>query len=153
MEPQHKARLEHLIKILEGVPPGQFEMENWITDTTRRRMLSYLEAHPEATSSDAEAAVLAKDCGTAACAVGWAMADPLFRQQGFTCNRYGVPEFCNKENWVAVRSFFGLTEGTANLLFTSTTYFRATTPKEVIQRIEVYLAQAQAQAEAPSCQD
>lgn len=117
------ARLERLCVILEGVDRAHFHLRSW--------------ASPE--------------CGTTACAVGYAALDPMFRAEGLELsvqkNRFlrddniitaenlcdvsssflnrtcgAEPWFDGHRRWDAVRRFFGLDPIQASRLFAANKY-------------------------------
>jgi len=94
-------RLRTLYAVMAGVPSTKVDMNNW------RKTFS-------------EDATLLHDCGTAACAVGWACAYPEFQSQGLKwtgsaplLKADGVARY----NWEAVTEFFGVDQDTAIHLF------------------------------------
>lgn len=115
----HRERLQQMVTMLRGLPEEKRERFNLVE----------------------------WDCGTSACAVGHACCDPVFMSQGLTLGRYwddgGYPVFEGKEGWCAVRKFFDLSAGVADLLFSSNSYEAEgdTTPGQVATRIESFLAE------------
>lgn len=107
--PRHRAtraeKFHHLIRVLEGLPEPALVLADWQAE-----------------------------CGTVACAVGWAMQDIWFNAQGLTA-RNGIPVYGDSRCWTAVRSFFEIDRGQSTLLFTDLGYDSAPTPAEVIMRI------------------
>ncbi len=73
-------RIQHLISILETVPPQNFDLGHWSAD---------------------------RDCGTVACVGGHAMLDPVFNEQGLK-KRYNAPAFGHHEGVPACSIFFDL---------------------------------------------
>ena len=79
------------------------------------------------------------NCGTAACAVGFACLDPWFNEQGLAFNARGVtPQYGDLLHWAAVTAFFDIDMYDANTLFDSGAY-RAGRPWEVASRIMHYV--------------
>ena len=102
-------RLHHLIAILESVPEESFDLSLWRRESP---------------------------CGTIACAVGWACADPLFNAQELTY-RGGLPVYTDAyTGWEAVEAFFGLTRELAHWLF-DVSYYESVLPtrSNVIKRV------------------
>lgn len=65
------------------------------------------------------------DCGTTACAVGWACRMPEFQAEGLGIDfeeGYGLPTFHGYGGWQAVREFFQIDHETAALLFSEYSY-------------------------------
>lgn len=102
--PEGNERLRTLYAVMGGVPDEKVDMTNW-----RGGLGTWLDH-----------GLLDTDCGTNACAVGWACAYPEFKAQGL---RYdGTPEFKKSDGttfyyWTAVENFFGLSEAEAHRLF------------------------------------
>ena len=62
--------------------------------------------------------LLEGDCGTEACAVGWACSMPGLIEQGLKYDLASSgPKYGQLGHWDAVQAFFGLTEAEANALF------------------------------------
>jgi hypothetical protein len=83
------------------------------------------------------------NCGTSACAVGWACLDPVFIEQGLTFDRLRIaPEFMGSDGWHAVKAFFDIGFGQARDLFDIGNYGKgaSTGPDEVAARIEAFIA-------------
>ncbi|MCY1206591.1 hypothetical protein D3C71_1823280 [compost metagenome] len=97
--PEGVERLRTLYSVMAGVPTEKVYMSCWRT-------------------SSAGDDRLIGDCGTSACAIGWACAYPEFQEQGLGYDTHaGVPSFQGNLNWHAVMSFFGVSESTADHLF------------------------------------
>lgn len=89
------------------------------------------------------------DCGTTACACGWAGLDPVFNEQGFslTDKLSGsdglIPMFTDNgytvHGWTAVELFFGLTYGESDYLFSANSYEKIASPKDVANRIGEFI--------------
>lgn len=67
-------------------------------------------------------------CGTQACAIGEASFVPEFKKLGFHMRFSSVnhgtkwPWYKRKNNWAAVRAFFGITQEVADTLFNMNSY-------------------------------
>ena len=83
------------------------------------------------------------DCGTIACAVGYAMRDPDFIACGLTASglapRYDNDEGMTYWHWDAVEKFFGLSEFETYHLFHSASYKRNVRPEDVSARITAFI--------------
>jgi len=84
------------------------------------------------------------ECGTTACAIGWAGHVPEFRKFGFKLLDNGliVPSYKGTRGWEAVEKFFGLTSAEALHLFSMYHYSKGngTLPFEVANRIDKFVA-------------
>jgi len=84
-----------------------------------------------------------KECGTSACAAGWAAMDPEFQIEGFYLNRFNEPIFGKRWGFGACSEFFGLSEGETSQIFHSGGYEGdpdLITPTDVAARIRALLA-------------
>jgi hypothetical protein len=89
------------------------------------------------------------NCGTTACAVGWACLDPVFIEQGLHLDYLRIaPQFEGGNGWYAVKHFFGVTFEQARYLFDINHYTKGckTEPDEVADRIESFLKEAEVTA-------
>jgi hypothetical protein len=125
-----RERLQHLITVLQGVPAEQFTLSTWREN---------------------------RDCGTVACAIGWACLDPVFIEQGLTLvyeqSQYGgnaaafQPRLAGTEDWLTgfdvASQFFDITLQESLNLFSSGSYGRNPTTADVIARIEKLLARGE----------
>jgi hypothetical protein len=145
-------RLKHLIEVLKKVPEEKFNLEFWRNydeadpfdesfDTiTKKALRKYgLGTIRELSDSDFDVVM---DCGTVACAVGWATSDREFNAQGFY---YGLYPYYTDEtdktyyNWNAVEKFFEIEPITAQQLFSEESYIFFAKPIHVIERMEALL--------------
>ena len=95
---ERTVRLLELCRVIEGVADDAFDLRDWNQNGV---------------------------CRTVACAVGWAMKDEWFRQQGL--GRDGKsPSFGADKGWKAVRAFFGVDREEALYMFHAGKYERAT---------------------------
>lgn len=118
----NKERLLILADFLsEKVPSEQFLLDVWVAD-------------------DGE-------CGTVACACGWAARIPEFAALGFRLHDREIvdgvfdawPAFGDKEGWDAVEAFFDLIWEEAHYLFASHMYpCNARDTKDVVARIRKF---------------
>ena len=145
-------RLKHLIEVLKKVPEEKFNLEFWRNydeadpfdesfDTITNESLKRHGFETLAELSDATFDVV-MDCGTVACAVGWATSDPVFNAQGFyygPCPNYTDETDKTYYNWDAVEQFFEIEYPIAQCLFSEETYSFFAKPTDVIERIEALL--------------
>ena len=114
MEAKYKERLLQVCRVLRELPPEKrFSLSVW------------------------------HNCGTVACAVGWAETDPWFKKRGLrlikddVLDDYKLPFYDGDEGSLAVKRFFGL-DDEEDKLFYSCGYTRRTR-KDVIRRIEAFV--------------
>ena len=88
--PVEKQRLRQLCRVLESIPDEAFDLRDWARNGS---------------------------CDSVACAVGWAMRDPWFREEGLGRAKKRSPAFAGQSGWRAVRDFFGLSREQAFELF------------------------------------
>lgn len=109
-------RLSHLFYILAAAPKGKIDLEAW-------RRKAYKECPTDEVTDEQ---TRSSDCGTLACAVGYACADPQFNKEGLTWDlKHGVPYYLDagpeKEvlcgSWGAVLRFFQLSTDSARAMF------------------------------------
>lgn len=81
------------------------------------------------------------ECGTTACACGWACTIPSFRKAGLKLEK-GFLKYKGAFNFTAASEFFGITLIEAEYLFDPLYYKKAdnTTPIEVSNRIKKFVA-------------
>jgi hypothetical protein len=107
----NKERLLKLADFLDTVHPNKFEISSWLNTGWRAR------------GGCTEAELLDLDCGTTACAVGWACTIPEFKAEGLGFGgivpmpTLQMPDGKTLTSWEAVREFFGLTQPEALNLF------------------------------------
>ena len=113
-------RLQHLIEILKRVETQKlpFDMGLWFD-------------HPD-------------DCGTAACAMGWACRDKEFREAGLHTFKM-EPIYRGHFGFLAAAAFFSISRHTASYLFDESSYegegrIAGITPAMVINHIEQVLS-------------
>lgn len=101
--PKGNERLRTLYAVMGGVPDEKVDMNNW-----RRGSGAWDDRN-----------LLETECGTSACAVGWACAYPEFQAQGLRFNGAPLLRKGKKwlEGWGAVEKFFGVDEVTSGYLF------------------------------------
>ena len=120
-------RLLFLAEFLKTVPEEKFDLEVW----------RFSKVSHEATDE-----LLNTNCGTAACAVGWACAIPEFQNLGLQYLDSRPQLFDGEdcwEDWDAVEEFFELDRGNALYLFYHTAYpMYGVTVENVISRIHEY---------------
>ena len=110
-------RLEKLIEVLTEVKPEAFDMDYWTDD---------------------------RDCGTVACAAGYAASYPWFIKRGFLFEPdLQCPMDQNHDNatgFAACQSFFDLAPDASYYLFDPDWYGRNRAPKDVIERVKNLIA-------------
>ena len=127
-------RLNRLSEILSKVPEKSFDISKWTNQTSIENEV---------------------DCGTTACAVGWACFDKGFNEEGlhytlgensYDGREFLEPTFKSKKGWSAVEAFFGIESDIAFFLFDSDYYDnlhwyldRGVEPRDVINRIKILL--------------
>lgn len=131
-------RLLLLARVLDGIPERLFDLTSWFTGL-----------------GDCDDCDNQYDCGTVACAVGWACRVPAFHRLGLSSEtRCGVTEPLyhdpetdpggdnTREGWDAVEQFFGLSQVSANYLFSSYQYNHGNSarPSDVAARIRDFVA-------------
>lgn len=130
MELEHAKRLRLLADRLETVPPDQFDIDMWAGASPR----------PEPGK-----APTVGDCGTVACAVGWATTVPELSRAGLRlawCGVSAYPVYGGLTDGPAVAAFFGLSEQEEEQLFRGESYppHREVTPLGVARRVRAFLA-------------
>lgn len=139
-----KRRLLKLAGFLEtaSIPKKRFDMNSW------------------AENRDGETAdPKLIDCGTAACACGWATTIPAFRRAGFHLvddpATPSQPDIVFRDsggfrwrNGDAVEAFFDLGGDEVERLFMPESYSSPPTPKQVAKRIRAFVAKQDAEAKS-----
>lgn len=123
----NKRRLLTLARFLETkVPADKFNMGHWMM-VQNGETLSCQKAG---------------DCGTAACAIGWAATIPAFAEAGLKIrpawrfSSYGVVAFAGEIEFEAVAAFFDISEPEAEHLFYAPNYrVKTIKPQHVAARI------------------
>lgn len=121
------ARLLKLAKFLRTrVPVERFNMATWAGNHD----ISFNEE-------------MGLDCGTSACAMGWATTIPAFKKLGLTLKSIGRPGSCEAQlqyrdliSFDAAAEFMGLTSSQTKHLFAPSYYEEYPTPSDVAARIE-----------------
>lgn len=123
-------RLLKLATILETVPKERFNLRFWEGLPTEDGMR---KVYPE--------------CGFSGCAIGWAAQDKEFKRAGFKLEasrwdqKYSIPVFKGERAFSAVEKFFGISQDSAEYLFTSSQYGdKDVSPKAVSRRIRWFVA-------------
>lgn len=150
----NKERLQLMVTMLREIEADQFKREHfnligWV-DIWDTQAEDYLSITQGSLLSDGLTNVA--ECGTAACACGWAAQDARFRTQGFKLHfepnshrstvRSVLPAFKDYVGWEAVSVFFGVGRAKAEYLFLASSYETyAATPGQVADRIEEFITQ------------
>ena len=121
-------RLLMLADFLETVPEKKFDINVWRRDKN---------------SWDISDGNLITECGTVACAVGWACALPEFQKMGLWYDLYPIYQIpgteMKYEAWDAIQQFFDLDLGQSLYLFHSSAYGKVYGTREnVVSRIREY---------------
>jgi len=108
-----------------AIEPYKFNLSNW-----------------RCGENTSDSYLLDNNCGTTACAVGWACSMPELKAEGL--GFLSCPEFEDERSWEAVEKFFCLTSSQAHNFFSEQGYGdgRRTSAKQVAERIEDYLSGA-----------
>lgn len=140
MNEMQASRLFTLAHFLNSLPVKVFNLGNWMTLPQERKVMTSHLAHlqhvtqwgnPDMEDSRELADMSAQtmhECGTVACAVGWAGMLSVFHEEGFYLDKSSAPVFYQGSHlttfygWEAVRAFFGLSTEEANLLFSPQGY-------------------------------
>lgn len=129
----NKTRLLLLADALETrVPADHFDLREWREGDDGRNV------------SDGD--LLNHECGTVACAVGWACALPEFKAEGLSYDG-AMPDFKGSTHFCAVNDFFEIGYAGSRHLFLATEYpdngagpGADTGPLEVAARIRAFVA-------------
>jgi hypothetical protein len=116
-------RLRKLADFLKTVPEAKFDIGDWATK-------GFNPGNPEAS-----------ECGSVACAVGWACTIPEFQAEGLHMHNstpiYAAEDGNAYQSWHAARIFFGLDYDESQQLFSGSYYPGGNAPPaDVIKRIE-----------------
>lgn len=117
-----KERREHLAAFLDTLPDDYLCLDGWYRHGKQQVPVIVSDV------------VLPPECGTAACAVGWACCLPAFNAEGLVRD-IDSPKFGDLLGWPAVRRFFGLYREEAYYLFKTSAYVCSPSPQTVAQRI------------------
>ena len=132
-EETQQERFRNLIRVLENVIENEllFDLGTW---------------------SDAATPEIALECGTSACAIGYAAIDPYFRGIGLHLElepdkQWLVPVYNEKSLFAAAAELFGINIHDANLLFSPDHYMPSNSqnPRAVLERVETYVLRSQIQ--------
>lgn len=104
----HAKRLEKLANFLDNLEGERFNFAVFFSDESDDGVCNSID---HATDNP-----LIHDCGTVACAFGWATAMPEFRQLGLHMAG-GTPKFNGKKSFDAAMELFGLTKDESWFLF------------------------------------
>lgn len=135
-------RLNKLIELLETIPDADFDLRNWIGKYNGVQMIDYVK--PDLSFEG--------DCGTVACAIGWACLDPWFNSQGLKLDdsptlRTSEPiYYCPVDefkyhSFSAVGMFFDIARDKAEELFLHSKYPETdrVKPSQVIEKIKEFM--------------
>lgn len=111
-------RLTKLANYMDKLPEEQakrFDMFNWFGHYGEHEVKSKSRAF------------IKRDCGTKACAAGWACTMPEFKRAGLKIDRDDQPTYKKHHSWSAVQKFFDLHEVHAESIFNASSIY---TPKQ-----------------------
>jgi hypothetical protein len=144
--------VELATKILPNVPPENFSLERWLKAYTKENEVNKYYI-PTASQNISELAI--NNCGTVACAVGWAALYKPFNDLGFKLSTEEVNYDCmhrsytkcnvffeGYSSWDAVNNFFNISMQESAYLFVDETYLEeglAGSLEDVITRINDFL--------------
>ena len=152
------ARLSELLSVLKEIPPSQFSLETWIHGYSYKQLREFY--YEEKDLIRKEKFLETKDikevieCGTVACAMGWAALYEPFSNLGFRfkiirhldpCRghiAFATLVYKDSESWGAVTDFFGLTLEESFYLFDYNSYVDFNvepTLLNVLLRMEAFL--------------
>jgi hypothetical protein len=120
----NKERLQTLATFLKKVPSNKFDLGHWRVHVDN-------EDGPPVTDLN--------ECGTTACAIGWACSIPEFIEAGLVYKEWG-PTFDGHVSWGAPIEFFGISRKVANLLFSAHAYSANASARTVADRIETVIS-------------
>lgn len=127
----HRRRLKILADFLRTVPKKRFEMTSWCT-------VDFMSRTNEISHNE---------CGTAACAAGWACTIPSFRRVGFKMIKEigwnynsSYPSFRGYRDYNACIEFFGINQDQCFFIFGA---FNKNSPIAAANRIEAVLKESQ----------
>lgn len=134
-----RIRITRLVKIMEKVPQEHFNMRSWF---------SHIGDHPlKLAKGERVTKTTLKDCGTTACAAGWAATDRYFQKLGLSLHNArglcvgvidGQPiDGRDYRLWDLLGKVFDLDKYRADYLFAGGT--RVATPREWIERAQYLL--------------
>jgi hypothetical protein len=137
----NKERLLKLATFLDTVPGPKFDLTHWRSKPNRY-------SNPALAYEVSDADLLDPECGTTACAVGWACTIPEFKAAGLSHSatpQYSWTTAAGEElvsmGWNAVKRFFDLDGADADFLFMAHKYpVLLRGPAVVAQRIRNLVA-------------
>lgn len=124
------ARLLTLYSLIDGLPAAAVNMDTWRSVTTKR-VLAVMAAVVSDEKLLATARSSYRECGTCACALGWASAYPEFKAAGLRALSGGIGwdnkpmtivDFQGSIGYDAGAAFFGISPNQAALLFCPTRF-------------------------------
>jgi hypothetical protein len=148
------SRISELVLVLKKIPPNQFSLESWLRGYPCKELREFHEGNRdgllELEPKDIKNVI---ECGTVACAMGWAALYKPFSDLGF---RFKVVRYFDyhknypvifatlvyeeSESWDAVSIFFHLTIEESFYLFDCNSYLDIEPSLvNVLSRIEAFL--------------
>jgi hypothetical protein len=105
-------RLKTLYQVIGGIPSAVIDMDSW------RNNANFGDPDDKELIKSAKSE---RNCGTTACALGWACAYPTFKRAGLRWDTWmSTPAYKNETDFAGGGLFFGITEGQAEALFSPT---------------------------------
>lgn len=130
-------RLKTLANFLRNLDEMVFSISQWY-DAIMSKSVNNI-TRPDAVE-------FAHECGSTACALGWAVTIPEFKEAGLTLSiigaepfTYPTPYFEGFGGYVAASKFFSIPQSISQNFFGPSAYEGEPSPKDVAARIEVYL--------------
>lgn len=122
-------RLQVLVEFLRKLPKEKFNLRNWQYSNGWGICVSIKSLED------------LKNCGTTACALGWASLIPEFKKAGLDRNTSGCPSYKGEYGFGAAMKFFAICYEDSKYLFIDESYntLDKTSPKQVANRIERFL--------------
>lgn len=145
MKKHHAERAFTLIDFLNKVPRAAFDIESWYFQNDLKTTPEQSVQNKARFNKGDDPKKLHKDCGTTACALGWACSIPELRRKGLYLDYRESPALRGKFGLLPTEvgaEFFGITDGESHELFIpdlvhyKVNDFRQITPKMVAKKFE-----------------
>lgn len=161
--------LKQLVRVLNDIQSDtrkvqSFSLVGWLGNDyisrpyDERRALDLRAEFDQADVHEASLTLVPHECGTTACACGYAGLDRWFRDAGFQTSHNGWVEFKEHFGWDAVKKFFRLNQADASYLFDAKSYIDdfdednknhlfGISPQDVVDRLEATIRRVEAAVE------
>lgn len=143
MKKHHAERAFTLIDFLNNVPRAAFDIESWYYQNDLETTYEQSVRNKARFDKGENPKKLHKDCGTTACALGWACSIPELRRKGLYLDDRESPALRGKYDLLPTEvgaEFFGITDEESHSLFIPDHYdvddFSKITPKMVAKKFE-----------------